>query len=161
MSENKLPNKTLQLYTVFRYELLRNLRGKKIFGILAITVTVALFFIGIFEFAASQGMEIDSIILSVSITFVFFLTVLMGAFFGSGAIVSEFHDKTGSILFTNPVSKSSIWLGKFVSSEIISIGVGRPHRGVLGCLWKERGHDRAGDNVRVTREIESRKPRRH
>ena len=123
LSDIQLPSKTLQLFIVFRYEILRNLRGKKIFGILAITVAVALFFIGIFEFVESQEMVIDSIILSIPITFVFFLTVLMGAFFGSSAIVSEFHDKTGSLLFTNPISKSSIWLGKFISSEIISIGV--------------------------------------
>jgi len=123
LSDIQLPSKTLQLFIVFRYEILRNLRGKKILGILAITVAVALFFIGIFEFVESQGMVIDSIILSIPVTFVFFLIVLMGAFFGSSAIVSEFHDKTGSLLFTNPVSKSSIWLGKFISSEIISIGV--------------------------------------
>ena len=76
LSDIQLPSKTLQLFIVFRYEILRNLRGKKIFGILAITVAVALFFIGIFEFVESQEMVIDSIILSIPITFVFFLTVL-------------------------------------------------------------------------------------
>jgi ABC-2 type transport system permease protein len=52
-----------------------------------------------------------------SITFVIVLT---GIFFGADAISGEFQNKTGYFTLTNPIRRSSIYLGKWLAAFIAS-----------------------------------------
>ena len=124
MASYAIPSHANQILTVSRYELLMFLRGKKIFGILAITIAISALFIAIFEFAGTleEAFPLD-FDFSFPISSVFFLIVLLAAFFGSGSIVSEFHQKTGQMFFANPVSRTTIWFGKFLAAEMISIAI--------------------------------------
>jgi ABC-2 type transport system permease protein len=54
--------------------------------------------------------------------FVVALLVLSATFFGADAIVSEFESKTGYCLFPHPIRKTTIFLGKFVASALVSVG---------------------------------------
>jgi len=38
-------------------------------------------------------------------------------------LLNDFHLKTGYVLFTNPIDRKSIWFGKFLAAESISIGI--------------------------------------
>jgi ABC-type transport system involved in multi-copper enzyme maturation permease subunit len=48
--------------------------------------------------------------------------VLCATFFGADAIVSEFEQKTGLLLFPNAVKRHVLVLGKFIASAMISVG---------------------------------------
>jgi len=123
MSTYQIPSPASQALTITKYELLMYLRGKKILGIVAITVAVSALFIGLFEYLETQGPQTIQFDLSSPISFVFFLIVITAAFFGSSSISSEFNQKTGQILFSNPISRTSIWFGKFIAAEIITFSV--------------------------------------
>jgi len=49
-----------------------------------------------------------------------FITVLSGIFFGGDAISGEFQNKTGYFTIPNPVRRSSVYIGKWISAFIAS-----------------------------------------
>jgi len=49
-----------------------------------------------------------------------FITVLSGIFFGGDAISGEFQNKTGYFTLPNPVRRSSVYIGKWLSAFIAS-----------------------------------------
>jgi ABC-2 type transport system permease protein len=51
------------------------------------------------------------------------LSILSATLFGADAIVSEFESKTGFFLFPNPIRKTTVFLGKFIASVLVSAGV--------------------------------------
>lgn len=119
---NTIPSHSTQILTISRYELLMYLRGKKIFVMCGMVVAVAALYIAASEFF--ESMERPFLFeLSAPISFVFYLGVILAAFFGGTSIQSEFHNKTAHLFFTNPVSRTSIWLGKFIAAEIISFAI--------------------------------------
>ena len=123
MPTYKIPSQINQSFTVSKYELLMNLRGKKIFGMIAITVAIAGLNIGFSEYFGKQGPQALEFDLASPISFVYFLIVIIAVIFGSSSISSEFNQKTGQILFSNPVSRTSIWVGKFFAAEIIAFSI--------------------------------------
>jgi len=119
----KEANTTSQIITVARYELLRYLREKKLYAAVAISVAVSLALViipGVFEFGLTPTVN-DYFVLPVG--FVFILIVICAAFFGSNSLLNDFYLKTGYVLFTNPIDRKSIWFGKFLAAESISIGI--------------------------------------
>ena len=123
MPTYQIPSPVNQALIISRYELLIHLRSKKILGIIAITVVFSVLFIGLFENLGAQGLQILGFDLALPISFVSFLIVIVAAFFGSSSISSEFNQNTGYVLFSNPVSRTSIWFGKFIATEIIAFSV--------------------------------------
>ena len=123
MSENKIPSKLSQILTVCRYELLIHFRKKKIFAILGIAVGVSVLFMVMTNLMGSTPFMDANFILSIPLSFAPLLIILLASLFGSDSIVTEFKNKTGNTLFPNPVSRTSIWFGKFLSTELISVGV--------------------------------------
>jgi len=120
MSQVLLPNQFSQMLTICRYELLKSLRGKKVLGILSITIGVSLFLILVPELMGTDPPNSVTEFLILPLSSVFFIIVISAAFFGSGSLVSEFHERTGYSLFINPVSRETIWFGKFLSAEMLS-----------------------------------------
>jgi ABC-2 type transport system permease protein len=51
------------------------------------------------------------------------LSILSATFFGADAIVSKFESKTGYFLFPNPIRKTTVFLGKFIASVLVSVCV--------------------------------------
>ena len=120
MSTIQLPSHISQALTVCRYELLKFLRGKKILGILAITIVIAIPVMIMPEVADTQYPPNIEEFLSLPLSLAFFLIVLSALFFGGDSLITEFHQRTGYSLFTNPVSRISIWGGKFLAAELVS-----------------------------------------
>ena len=123
MSTYKIPSSASQALTISRYELLLYLRSKKILGIVAITIMVAVGFIVSYEFLGALGTEALGFDIASPISFVFFLITIIAAFFGSNSIMTEFNQRTGQLLFSNPVTRTSIWFGKFIASIVIAFSV--------------------------------------
>lgn len=50
------------------------------------------------------------------LNFASFLIIICATFFGADAIVSEFQNRTGYLVFPNPIKRSVLFLGKFFAS---------------------------------------------
>ena len=121
MSTKTIPSFASQTLTVFHYELLKSLRVKKVVAILAITLTISSVLVAIPYLTDSELPDDVRVYFAGNANFLFFLLVISAAFFGSNALVSEFHEKTGYSLFPNPISRKSIWLGKFFAAQLVGV----------------------------------------
>jgi ABC-type transport system involved in multi-copper enzyme maturation permease subunit len=120
MARVQLPSQSSQIFAVCQFELLKFIRGKKILASIVIALAISLVLV-----VTPQIIQIDSQLtvydyLSFPLGFLPYLLVLSAAFFGSNSLLSEFHERTGYALFPNPVSKTSVWLGKFFAAELVS-----------------------------------------
>ena len=105
---------------VAKFEFLRLVKGKKLYAMIVLGILIPILGVSLqnfFDFPEPENVEIYLFGLFNGL---FFLQVIVAAFFGSGALVSEFQGKTGYTLFPNPIGRKSIWLGKFLSAEISS-----------------------------------------
>lgn len=123
MSQIQLPSNLSQILTICRYELLIGIRGKKIPAVLGITVGITLALVIVPEILEVEHSNSSFEYLLMPIGFGFFLFITTAALFGSNSLVSEFHERTGYSLFPNPITRTSIWFGKFLSSEILGLSV--------------------------------------
>jgi len=131
MSQLELPNPISQIITICRFEILKFLRGKKILAILGITLTISIFLSIIPELTNTDYPSTDSNFFLSNLIFVKYFLIISATLFGSSSIISEFHERTGYSLFPNPVSKTAIWLGKFLAAEIMTIFVAAIFYGIL------------------------------
>lgn len=120
MSEIQIPSHISQVFIVCRYELLKFIRGKKMLGILAITIAIGIPLILMPELSGTEYPPNLEEFLTTPLSIGFFLIVLTALFFGGDSLITEFHQRTGYSLFINPVSKNSVWFGKFLAAELVS-----------------------------------------
>ena len=111
-----------QAFIVMRNEITKYARGKKLIIFAALTalilavVTAALTIWG-------DGLGDNSNNLSYLYIMIMSLLDLVAiTLFASTALVSEFEERTALILFTKPIRKWSIFLGKFLASLIVTVG---------------------------------------
>jgi len=109
-----LPSDMDQVSVIAKYDILKYLRSRRLLGIAIIEVLVLLL-ITYFVATSSQPFTADEVV-SQYASFTSILIILGATLFGGDAIVSEYQGRTGYLLFPNPVKKSSILLGKYLSS---------------------------------------------
>ncbi|UCG69817.1 MAG: ABC transporter permease [Thermoplasmata archaeon] len=113
---NVVPSNLQQYFIVVRYELLKYLRSRRLMAMLIILALIIGLILGIPP-ALGDGYPSDALEFAQLFgTFVSILAMLCFTFFGADAIVSEFQQKTGYILFPNPLNRSVILMGKFTAS---------------------------------------------
>lgn len=114
--QNTVPTDFKQYLLVVWYELLKYLRSKRVIAMLVILALILGLILGLFpalgEDYPSEALEFAQLF----VNFGMILVILCFTFFGADAIVSEFQQKTGYILFPNPLKKLVILLGKFTAS---------------------------------------------
>ncbi|MFQ5909651.1 MAG: ABC transporter permease [Thermoplasmata archaeon] len=128
------PSDFEQYATVVRYELFRYIRRKRLWGILAI---VFIIFFLILLVPPSFGVDYPrefSMYAQVYLGFTGILVLLCATFFGSDSLVSEFQNKTGYVIFPNPVKRLTIGLGKFTASMIASVLVVAVYYGLIALF---------------------------
>jgi len=132
------PNAISQVHTVFHYELLKSIRTKKMYASLAVAFVVPLLLVMLPEFFDAEISDTPNEYLFGNLGSVFLVIVIVGSFFGSSAISSEFHEKTIFTLFPNPISRESIWAGKFLASSVIAIGMSALYYCIIeaGTYWR-------------------------
>jgi ABC-2 type transport system permease protein len=116
------PNRIRQIGTVTRYELLKYLRGRRLLAIVLLTVIVSAIFLVVPPAIGSQYSKDPTEFITNMLQFLGVLSILSATFFGADAVVSEFESKTGYFLFPNPIRKTTIFLGKFIASALVSVG---------------------------------------
>ncbi|MCW4006255.1 MAG: ABC transporter permease [Candidatus Bathyarchaeota archaeon] len=113
---NKVPSKFAQIGVIMKYTLLDYIRSRRFLILMALTLVMSValaYFVGKGIFGLWGTFSPIFITLSV-------------VFFGGDAISGEFQNKTGYFSVPNPISRSVIYIGKWLSAFIaacITFGV--------------------------------------
>lgn len=114
--QNSIPSDFVQYRYVVWYELLKYLRSKRLIVVMIILILIISLILGLFP-ALGEDYPSDALLFAqLFVGFGLILAVLCFTFFGADAIVSEFQQKTGYLLFPNPLRKGVILCGKFTAS---------------------------------------------
>lgn len=118
-----IPSSGSQLVTVAKYEFRNYFGSRRFYVLLAIALVVsalltyivaarrpASFLNSSLDFYASWWGDIASL-----------MVILSGIFFGGDAISSEFQNRTGYFLVPNPIRRSSIYVGKWISAFVAAM----------------------------------------
>ncbi len=120
--KNTVPTSVVQVGIIMKYALLDYVRSRRFFILFAITFSIGViltFAVAYYrpeEFLASN-LEFYSGWWGNTATYV---VVLSAVFFGGDAISGEFQNKTGYFGVPNPIRRSSIYIGKWLSAFIAS-----------------------------------------
>ncbi len=108
-----------QAFVVSRYEQIKYFSGLKmlIYGVIVAAVLILLAVSQIIFMRDSTHEQITSLYVG----FTALLALLGATLFASTTLSSEFEERTALILFTKPIRKSSIFLGKFLTSFMINV----------------------------------------
>jgi ABC-2 type transport system permease protein len=120
-----------KLKIVSRYELLKQLRRKRFYGAVIITILAQILAIVLYKgldipgTLAKNNPEIAAILQDTPKLFAWFITslgsalpILFAVFFAGDSIASEFENRTGYLLFPNPVKRRTIVIGKYIACFI-------------------------------------------
>ena len=122
VSSNKVPSSLAQVGVTMKYTFLDYFRSRRFFILLSITLLISAlltFVVGYYrpESFLASDLSFYSSWWGNSVTFVI---VLSGVFFGGDAISGEFQNKTGYFVLPNPIRRSSVYVGKWLSAFIAS-----------------------------------------
>ena len=109
-----------QMIIMSRYQFKNYIRSRRIYIILLITVIVIALIVSINAYFGNPSFETPKNTANNFASFSEILVVLTALFFGGDAISSEFQNKTGYLLFPNPIKRHVIYWGKFVASIVAS-----------------------------------------
>ena len=122
VSNNKVPSSLTQVGITMKYTLLDYIRSRRFYIMLTIAIVIS----AILTFVV--GYYRPEIFLATDLSFysgwwgniAIYVIVLSGIFFGGDAISGEFQNKTGYFGIPNPIRRSSIYIGKWLSALIAS-----------------------------------------
>ncbi len=122
VSSNTVPSSIVQVGIITKYTFLDYFRSRRFFILLAITLLISALLtilVGYYrpESFVASPLSFYSSWWGNSTTFV---VVLSAIFFGGDAISGEFQNKTGYFGIPNPIRRSSIYVGKWLSAFIAS-----------------------------------------
>ncbi len=115
-NRGRLPSDMAQIFTVARYDLLKHLRSKRLLGLLVLEAVILGLMFGLPILLDQPTAKDPADYMSGYIGWVEILVVLGATMFAGDAIVSEFQNRTGYLLFPNPVKRSTIFVGKYIST---------------------------------------------
>lgn len=104
---------------IARYEVIKNLRSKKLYLFLGLIIV----FLALMTFAPyiGDGLPEDPKTLMLQYSQWVWILVSIGVpLFAASALSSEFEERTALLMFTRPVRKTSIFMGKFLAAFLIS-----------------------------------------
>jgi len=121
-SNNKVPSSLTQVGITMKYTLLDYIRSRRFYIMLTIAIVIS----AILTFVV--GYYRPESFLATDLSFysgwwgniATYVIVLSGIFFGGDAISGEFQNKTGYFGIPNPIRRSSIYIGKWLSALIAS-----------------------------------------
>ena len=128
ISEDKVPSSLTQIGITMKYTFLDYFRSRRFFILLIITLIISVLLtvlVGYFRPVSVLGDPTDPVSVR-ELTFysswwgsaITFVIILGGIFFGGDAISGEFQNKTGYFGVPNPIRRSSIYIGKWLSAFI-------------------------------------------
>jgi len=129
-----VPSDMEQALIVARYDILKHLRSKRLIGIIVIATLVILAYLLI---PPALGHEYSKDPVSFGSSFIGFMPtmiVIIATLFAGDAIVSEFQNRTGYLLFPNPVKRSSLYIGKYLAAVGLAVFILLIYYGLVAIL---------------------------
>jgi ABC-2 type transport system permease protein len=125
ISGNKVPSSMTQVSISMKYTFLEYFRSRRFLILLGITLVIAAALTGAVAYwrpagFVSSNLGFYSSWWGLSANFVI---ILSGIFFGGDAISGEFQNKTGYFGIPNPIRRSSIYIGKWLSAFLASTAI--------------------------------------
>lgn len=119
---NKVPSSLTQIGITTRYTFLDYFRSRKFFILLVITGLIGGLLTFVVGYYRPQSFLVSDLSFysswwGLSATYII---IFSGIFFGGDAISGEFQNKTGYFGIPNPIRRSSIYIGKWISAFIAS-----------------------------------------
>ncbi len=115
-NRERLPSDLQQIVTVAKYDVLKHLRSKRLLGLIILEALLLGLTFGLPIVLGADAAEDPADYMSAFIGWADILIVIGATMFAGDAIVSEFQSRTGYLLFPNPVKRSSIFIGKYLST---------------------------------------------
>jgi ABC-2 type transport system permease protein len=118
---NNVPNSISQVRITMRYTFLDYFRSRRFAILLGIMLLISLILTVVVAHYRPASFVSDGVLSfysgwwGMSATFV---VILSGIFFGGDAISGEFQNKTGYFTLPNPIRRSSVYIGKWISAFI-------------------------------------------
>jgi ABC-2 type transport system permease protein len=119
---NNVPGSLAQVGITMKYTLLDYVRSRRFFILLTIALIISAvltFVVGYYQPGAFLASDL-SFYSGWWGNIATYVIVLSGVFFGGDAISGEFQNKTGYFGIPNPIRRSSIYIGKWLSALIAS-----------------------------------------
>ena len=125
ISGNTVPSSMAQVRISMKYTFLEYIRSRRFLIVLIITLLIAALLTIIVAWRRPAGFTVSNLGFysswwGLSVTFIIILT---GIFFGGDAISGEFQNKTGYFGIPNPVRRSSIYIGKWLSAFLAATAI--------------------------------------
>ena len=111
-----LPSDIVQIGVVFKYDILKYLRSRRLLGIIAIEALVLVLITALPPLLGNSYPSNADDFMQRYAGFTVLLIVIGATLFAGDAIVSEFQGRTGYLLFPKPVKRSVLLAGKFIAS---------------------------------------------
>lgn len=124
------PSDMEQISLVFRHEILRFIRSWRLPAAMVIVFVIALLILVIPPALGSDYPSGPDAFFRTFAQFSGILVVISATLFGADAIVSEFQQRTGYIIFPTPTRREVIFAGKFLGSFAACMVVLATHYGV-------------------------------
>lgn len=115
------PSDAKQVYLVGRYELLKHMRSKRLIGMLVIELAVFILILAVPPLLGRDYKTDPASFAEDFYSWVPTLVVIGATLFAGDALVSEFQNRTGYLVFPNPVKRISFFLGKYWATLAILI----------------------------------------
>lgn len=103
-----------KLGIVIRYEFLKHIRRARlyiIFGIALFVEALVLILVPVLADGFPKDVKTMAALLTVGPS----LAAIGAVFFAGDAIAGEYESKTGFLLFTNPIKRETLWIGKYLA----------------------------------------------
>jgi ABC-2 type transport system permease protein len=111
-----LNNNTMEkLGIVIEYEFLKHIRRKRLYIILGIALLAEALALILVPTLLTGGFPDNVMIMAAILTVGPSLAALGAVFFAGDAIAGEFEGKTGFLLFTNPIKREVLFIGKYIA----------------------------------------------
>src|SRR5208283_2786619 len=120
-----VPSSMAQVRISMKYTLLEYLRSRRFLIMLIITLLIAALLTIIVAWRRPAGFLVSNLGFYSSWwgTAITLVIILAGIFFGGDAISGEFQNKTGYFGIPNPVRRSSIYIGKWLSAFLAATAI--------------------------------------
>jgi len=110
------PSDVAQVAVVAKYEVLKYLRSARLLGMVAVVVLVILLITALPPLLGDPYPDDADAFANMYAGYVTLLVIVGATLFAGDAIVSEFQNRTGYLLFPKPVKRWVLLVGKFLAS---------------------------------------------
>ncbi len=119
---HRVPSSLSQIVSIVKFELLNYFRARRFYVLLGITVLISLLLTVVVSYYRPASYVSNQLGFYASWwgTWVPFVIILSGIFFGGDAISGEFQNKTGYFLIPNPIRRSTVYVGKWLAALLAS-----------------------------------------